>query len=92
MIETLLLKYAGTIGQNGMYIVFMGWCIMSIRALTKSVVAMSDAMKSKTDEKMCNQKHNDLEKHIDDLKRGNSDIATKLENLTNFLLRASSGE
>ena len=90
--ETLLLKYAGAIGQNGLYIVFMGWCIMSIRALTKSVVAMSEAMKNKTEEKMCEQKHSDLDRHMNDFKDGQKDIVSKLADLTNFLLRASSGE
>ena len=92
MIETLLFKYAGAIGQNGLYIVFMGWCIMSIRALTKSVIAMSEAMKTKTDEKMCDQKHGDLERHMSDFKEGQRDIAKNLSDLTNFLLRSSSGE
>jgi hypothetical protein len=88
MIENMLIKYAATIGQNGLFIIIMGWCIMNIRSLAKAVEAMSEALSSKASKEMCDQKHSDLDKHMIDLKDGNKDISKKLSDLYNFLLKA----
>ena len=86
MIEKLLLDNLGAIGQNGAFLLIMGWVIMNVQALCKKTDKMSEAMNSKASKEMCEQKHSDLDKHMEDLKVGNRDILKKIDTLTTIMI------
>ena len=88
---SFLMKYGAQAGQNSIYIIIMGYCVMKVFSLSKDKSTMSEALKTKTDKEMCKQKHSDLDKHMDDLKKGNSDISSKIDNLVNVLLTRKEG-
>jgi hypothetical protein len=66
-----LIKYGGQVGQNTMYILMMGWCIMKISALIKKTNAISDALKKKVEEKDFVEKVFELKQNIGKMEKDN---------------------
>ena len=92
MIESFLLK--GLFSAKGeqysivtALLICVGWCIMKIRGITKTQSLIKNDLKFKAEIKMCEQRHNDIDVHMNDLKRGNENICKKIDGIVNILLQ-----
>ena len=91
MIESIFLKtvLSAKGEQYSLTLVFtisIGWCIMKIKSILKSQNSMSIALTRKTDKEMCEQKHGEIDVHMNDLKKGNAAIVKKVDDLITVLL------